>query len=99
MCSVGETYGMVTLEALLSGCCVVGARSGGTVDLLDEGKLGPLFENRNANDLARVLEELLPRLPEAQAQLAALRPELVARYDAQNELDQLEVLSRNCLLS
>jgi glycosyltransferase involved in cell wall biosynthesis len=99
MCSVGETYGMVTLEALLSGCCVVGARSGGTIDLLDEGALGPLFENRNSADLARVLAELLPRLPEAQAMLLAQRPELLNRYDAQLELDRLEELSRNCLQS
>ncbi|MGD1842311.1 MAG: glycosyltransferase family 4 protein [Thermonemataceae bacterium] len=59
MASVAETYGMVTVEAMATGVPVIGAKAGGTVDLIDEGETGFFFEPENAVDLAEVLEKLL----------------------------------------
>ena len=44
MCTSGETYGMVTAEALAAGTPVLGSRSGGTIDLLGNGRYGYLYE-------------------------------------------------------
>lgn len=42
--SLNEAFGMVTTESLASGTPVVGTRSGGTVEILDDPRVGVLFE-------------------------------------------------------
>lgn len=59
MASVAETFGMVTIEALTSGCSVVATNSGGSPEILGFGEYGQLFEPKNSDDLARVLDKLI----------------------------------------
>lgn len=58
MCSVSETIGMVTLEAMASGCGIVGTRSGGTPELLLRGRVpaGAMFEPGDDRALAVAIE-------------------------------------------
>lgn len=53
--SVMEAFGRVTLEYMLLGKPVVGARSGGTVELIDSGRSGYLVTPGNADDMAVAL--------------------------------------------
>ena len=53
MCSLREAFGLTTAEALMAGNPVIGSRSGGTKDLIIDGKTGFLFEPNNPDDLAR----------------------------------------------
>jgi glycosyltransferase involved in cell wall biosynthesis len=59
MASYSETFGMVTLESMACGTPVIGSDSGGTKSLLNEGKLGILFEPKNPQDLAEKLNYVL----------------------------------------
>lgn len=52
VCSDNEAFGRVTVEGMLLGKPVVGAASGGTKELITDGKDGLLFEPGNADDLA-----------------------------------------------
>ncbi|WP_107038377.1 glycosyltransferase family 4 protein [Brumimicrobium mesophilum] len=52
MATNSETFGMVTIEAMASGCKIVGSNKGGTVEILKHGELGELFESGNSDDLA-----------------------------------------------
>jgi glycosyltransferase involved in cell wall biosynthesis len=52
MASKAETVGMVTLESLASNTPVIGSNAGGTIELLENGKLGFLFEPENSESLA-----------------------------------------------
>jgi glycosyltransferase involved in cell wall biosynthesis len=58
MCSVSETFGMVTLEALSRGVFVVGTRSGGTPELLEGHSGTALYEPGNVAELASILKEI-----------------------------------------
>lgn len=58
MCSRNEAFGRVTVEAMNVGTPVVGARSGGTVELVDEGRRGLLYTPGDADELATRLETL-----------------------------------------
>ncbi|MFP4475278.1 MAG: glycosyltransferase family 4 protein [Desulfatibacillaceae bacterium] len=58
MCRTDEAFGMVTVEAMRAGTAVVGARSAGTAELIDDGVTGLLFEPANPVDLADKLERL-----------------------------------------
>lgn len=69
MASDGETFGNVTIEALLCGICVLGSNASGTPELLDHGQAGVLFESKNAAALASGLAELA-NSPEQRGRLA-----------------------------
>lgn len=58
MCSRGEAFGRVTVEAMKLGKPVVGADSAGTSELIQEGTTGLLFRVGDARDLALKLETL-----------------------------------------
>jgi glycosyltransferase involved in cell wall biosynthesis len=52
LASKRETFGLVLIEATQVGTPVIGANSGGVVEIIDDGKTGLLFENKNAQSLA-----------------------------------------------
>jgi len=58
MCSEGEGLGRVTIEAMKAGKPVAAARSGGTVELVQDGINGLLYEPQNAAALAAALRML-----------------------------------------
>lgn len=59
MCSRSEAMGRVTIEGMLAGCLVIGADSGATPELIEDGVTGFLYESGNSNALAmRIVEAL-----------------------------------------
>lgn len=56
MCSGKEAFGRVTVEYMLSRLLVIGAASGGTVELVSDGEDGLLYEPGNYLELARQIE-------------------------------------------
>lgn len=58
LCSRGEAFGRVTVEAMKLGKPVVGANSGGTATLVKPGANGFLYEPGDVEDLARKIEIL-----------------------------------------
>ncbi|WP_018610987.1 glycosyltransferase family 4 protein [Segetibacter koreensis] len=52
MCSRMEAFGRVTVEALKLGLPVVGANTGGTIEIVENGCNGYLYESGNEKDLA-----------------------------------------------
>ena len=55
MPSLGETFGMVTLEAMFSGKPVIGVNRDGTAALLEHGRLGLLHEPEDIEGFCRQL--------------------------------------------
>lgn len=52
ICSIRETFGRVTIEGMRSGLLVIGANTGGTVEIISDGETGLLYEQGNAESLA-----------------------------------------------
>lgn len=57
VCSIKEAFGRVTIEGMLSGLLMIGANSGGTAELIEDGETGYLYEVGNEKSLAMVLEK------------------------------------------
>jgi glycosyltransferase involved in cell wall biosynthesis len=58
MCSRMEAFGRVTVEAMQLGRPVIGARSGGTTELIRDGQTGLLFDVGNPADLAQKIRQV-----------------------------------------
>lgn len=58
MCSRGEAFGRVTVEAMKLGKPVIGAASGGTIELIRDGWNGFLYQLGDPGDLAAKIELL-----------------------------------------
>jgi len=56
VCSKKEGFGRVTVEGMVSGMLVIGANTGGTIELIEDGVTGYLYEEGNANSLASKIE-------------------------------------------
>lgn len=61
MTSDSETFGMVTIESMAQGTPVIGSNAGGTMELLDYGNSGLLFETKNEFELAEKMKLALER--------------------------------------
>jgi glycosyltransferase involved in cell wall biosynthesis len=57
--SYSEAFSNSILEAMASGCCVVGSRVGGTPELITDRESGLLFTTGDAEELAQRLVELI----------------------------------------
>lgn len=58
VCSRSEAFGRVTVEAMSCRLPVIGTRSGGTPELIDDNVTGFLFEKENIEELAELIEIL-----------------------------------------
>lgn len=71
MCSRFEAFGRVTVEAMLAGKPIIGTASGGTVELIQDGKTGLLYEPGNYNELATKIQYLYEN-PEERSRLGSV---------------------------
>ncbi len=87
--SRSEGFGLVLLEAIASGCCVVAARSGGAAEIIRDGETGFLFEPGDVPALRAVLEKLMadPDLADEVGRRAAR--EAAARFSSVAEMGAL----------
>lgn len=50
-----ETFGLVLIEAMKCGVCILGSNSGGPLEIIDDNKTGLLFESMDSKDLYKKL--------------------------------------------
>lgn len=54
-----EGFGLVVIEAMLSGCCCVRSDTEGAFEQIDNGKTGFIFENENVPQFSAILKQLV----------------------------------------
>jgi glycosyltransferase involved in cell wall biosynthesis len=57
--SRSDTFGLVAVEAMMSGCCTIRADSNGAYDQIDDGINGMIFPMEDAPQLGKKLEQVL----------------------------------------
>ena len=58
MTSKNETFGLVTIEAMKSATCAIGANCGGVLEIIEDNKTGLLFKSEDSCDLALKIQYL-----------------------------------------
>ena len=89
--SLNESASMIALEAMACGCPVVATSVGGTVELIDDGATGFLYEPGDAGRAIELVERALgnERQPLVQAATTRVRERRVVPVVARAYLDAL----------
>jgi D-inositol-3-phosphate glycosyltransferase len=93
--SHSETYGMVTIEAMLSGLPILATHAGGTSEILDYGKLGSLYEYENQKDFCTKLISILNNKEEAANMGKRALENASKKYRQEIEVDGIDKIIRN----
>lgn len=84
-----EPFGRVVAEAMLAGTPLVAARAGGPVEMIRDGVDGMFFQPGSADDLARVLEDLVARPDRARALAESARSSARARFTREKMVSRI----------
>jgi len=91
-CSRHEAFGRVTVEGMLSGKPVIGARSAGTAELIRDGETGLLYEPGDVKQLAGALRRLIDDPGEARRLGATGREWARTRFTEERFVSELLAL-------
>lgn len=96
-CGGKEAYGRVTIEALLSGCLVIGVHAGATPELIQDGKTGYLYKAGNSEELAEKIVEAVTA-PELSRRIAKAGQEFANKtYLKENNVREIMDIYENVL--
>jgi glycosyltransferase involved in cell wall biosynthesis len=87
-----ETFGMVTIEAMASGVPVIGNNSGGTPEILGNGKFGVLYDPGNLEDFTRKFIRLITHPAMLKEFSTQAKKEACDKYDKNTECTGFEKL-------
>lgn len=90
-----ETFGLVLIEAMKCGVCVLGSNQGGPLEIIEDEKSGLLFESMNSDDLYEKLLWLTnnPSKKELLAQKGKKRADLI--FDIQIQFKEFKTILEN----
>lgn len=89
ICSWYEAFGRVTIEAMCSQIPVIGANSGGTVDIIIDGKTGLLYEKGNPEDLAEKIKWVCENPEKVEELIKAGRERVDVSFTIQKTVDKI----------
>ncbi len=90
LASHSETYGMVTIEAMLSGVPIVATNSGGTPEILSNGKLGHLYPFENEQKFCKELKLVLNEMERTRKMTSDAREFAAMIYDEKAEVEAID---------
>ena len=83
-----EAFGLVLIEAMAAGLPVICTDAGGNRDIIEHGKNGYIFQERNPEVLANQIIELLENEPKRQ-EIGQYAQNFAKNYDIKNYVDRL----------
>jgi D-inositol-3-phosphate glycosyltransferase len=93
--SSGETYGMVTIEAMLSGIPVIGTNTSGTPEILEYGACGGLFTTGNKTELIEACRKFFSGKDVLNSISIKAKQSAVARFSQDHECAEIAKLIRS----
>ena len=88
-CGAKEAYGRTTVEAMLSGCLVVGVDCGATPELIRHGETGLLYESGNIESLAECIIKAISKREWCQEIARSGQAYAMKRFTKESSLRQI----------
>jgi glycosyltransferase involved in cell wall biosynthesis len=96
-CSPSEGFGRVTVEAMLLGKPVIGTNTGGTPEIIKDGRTGLLYRQGDPVHLADRIAELLANPTQAAEMGPSARQAAQSRFSVEQYVDGVEAIYRRIL--
>ncbi len=90
MSSAKETFGMVTIEAMMSGKVILGSNTCGTLELLNDAKFGYYFVPNNKDTYQEALTSALDSWDEALQKAESAKSYAELNFDHHTECSRIE---------
>lgn len=87
-----ETFGLVLIEAMMCGICVVGSDSGGPLEIIDDSIDGLLFKTFDSNDLADKLALLQKDSMLREEYALKGKQKGLNVFESQKQFEQLQIM-------
>jgi len=84
-----ETFGLVLIEAMMCGVCVVASDSGGPLEIIDDGVNGVLFKTFDSDDLTDKLIQLQKNSELRENYAMAGRHKALEKFESQKQFEFL----------
>ena len=97
LASHSETFGMVTVEAMLSKLPILATKSGGTSEILGYGKYGLLYEYENHLDFCQNVSWLLNNKIEVDKMSCDAQEDASKNYRLEREVEEIDKLIRTLM--
>lgn len=98
ICSKFEAFGRVTVEAMLAKQLVIGANTGGTIEIIDNFKTGILYEQGNENDLAERIIYALKNESEVERIIENGYEDAISKFTIERTADEINELYKKILM-
>jgi len=89
VCSEYESFGLAAAEAINAGEVVIGSDSGGTTEILSDGKYGQLYTFGNINQLKSAIENVLQGKGTTPQKIEAAHIYLKKNFSIQNNVSNI----------
>jgi len=99
LCSKGETFGTVTIEAMAMGLPIIGTRSSGTPELLDNGTCGLLVDPENTIEWSEAMEKIITDADDAKRMGMRAKHRFDERYAKEASVERLDRIVQRLLNS
>ena len=98
LASHSETFGMVTVEAMLSKLPIIATKSGGTSEILGYGNYGLLYEYENHVEFCQSVSWLLDNKTEIDKMSCHAQEVAIKNYKLEIEVEEIDKLIRTLML-
>jgi D-inositol-3-phosphate glycosyltransferase len=97
MCSKGETFGTVTIEAMAYGTPIIATDSAGSPEILDHGKCGLLYQPGNSTELADCIEKLAAHASETEHMTERAHQRFLEEYSKTQSVQRMQTIVQSLL--
>ena len=96
-CSRMEAFGRVTVEAMMAGCLVIGANTGGTSEIIQNCETGILYRRESTSDLAERILFALRNVDKSRRIAEKGKREALEKYTALRNAREIDALYRRAV--
>jgi glycosyltransferase involved in cell wall biosynthesis len=90
LASEGETFGMVTIEAMLSRVPIIATHSTGTPEILNYGDLGYLYTPNDVSDFCNKFADMIQKIDKLDEMAGKAQRSAMERFSHTYECDKIE---------
>lgn len=97
LCSKGETFGTVTIEAMACALPIIGTASSGTPEILDGGNCGILVDADDVSQWPDAMEGMMMKSDEARAMGHAAQKRFFDNYSKEISVGRMKEIVERCI--